>query len=388
MVSVSADPAPLQRPRIGLIATLLSTRQSYRGAGIHTYSHQLLRHLPREGRRLSYIAFVNDPDYAPPDDVSLHRAPQWSQRPSLRIAWEQTALPLAARRGQVDLQHGLAYVLPLASGAPGVVTVHDLTFRLFPDAFGVGNRLYLSTMTALSCRRARRVIAVSQATARDVEHLLHIARDRIDVVYNGVDEAFAPRPRPEVEAYRREAKWPDRFILSVGTIEPRKNYLTLLDAYALYRRSAAAPLPLLIGGGRGWAYEAVFARVQALALEPFVHFLGFVAGDVLPWLYNAASLFVYPSLYEGFGLPVAEAMSCGVPAITSTASSLPEVAGSAAVTVSPHDAEALAAAMVAVLVDTDRQDAMRQAGLAQSERFRWPVTAAATAAVYERVLGA
>ena len=386
MVHVSADPA-LQRSCIGLIATLLSTRQSYRGAGLHTYSYQLLRHLPREGRRLGYAAFVNDPDYAPPDDVALHRAPRWSQRPALRIAWEQAALPLAARRQGVDLLHGLAYILPLAAGMPGVVTVHDLTFRLFPEAFAPGNRLYLSTMTAVSCRRARRVIAVSEATARDVERLLHVPRERIDVVYNGVDDRFVQRSRPDVDTYRREAGWPERFILSVGTIEPRKNYLTLLDAYARYRQSATAAVPLLIGGGRGWDYEAVFAHVAALALEPHVRFLGFVPGDVLPWLYNAASLFVYPSFYEGFGLPLAEAMACGVPAITTTASSLPEVAGSAAITVAPRDVEALASAMIAVLGDADRQDAMRQAGLVQSERFRWPVAAAATAVVYERALG-
>ena len=173
----------------------------------------------------------------------------------------------------------------------------------------------------------------------------------------------------------------------MGTIEPRKDYLTLLDAYALYRQRATAALPLLIGGGRGWDYEIVFAHVTALGLESHVRFLGFVPADVLPWLYNAASLFVYPSFYEGFGIPLAEAMACGVPAITTTASSLPEVAGSAAITVTPRDAAALAAAMIAVLGDTDRQDAMRQAGLVQSQRFRWPVAAAATAAVYERALG-
>jgi glycosyltransferase involved in cell wall biosynthesis len=386
MVHVSADPA-LPRSRVGLIATLLSTRQSYRGAGLHTYSYQLLRHLPSEGRRLDYAAFVNDPDYVPPAGVVLHRASRWSQRPALRIAWEQAALPLAARRQEVDLLHGLAYVLPLAAGMPGVVTVHDLTFRLFPEAFAPGNRLYLSTMTAASCRRARRIIAVSQATADDVEHLLHIPRERIDVVYNGVDDSFAQKSRADVDAFRREAGWPERFILSVGTIEPRKNYMMLLDAYALYRQRVTAAVPLLIGGGRGWDFEAVFSHVAALALEPHVRFLGFVPGAVLPWLYSAASLFVYPSFYEGFGLPLAEAMACGVPAITTTASSLPEVAGSAAITVNPQDAEALAAAMVAVLKDSDRQEAMRRAGLAQSERFRWPVAVAATAAVYERALG-
>ncbi len=383
---MSPTVTPLRRPRVGLIATLLSTAASYRGAGIHTYSQQLLHHLPQQAPSCDYLAFVNDPAYSPSPPLLLHRAPITSQRPARRILWEQTALPLAAYRQHLDLWHSLAYALPLATTLPSVVTVHDLTFLLFPRAFAPANRLYLSSITALSCRRARRVIAVSQATARDLERRLHIPADRIDVIYNGVDDALHPRPAAAVAAHRQQAGWPEHFILSIGTLEPRKNYPALLTAYALYRRLTPHPLPLIIGGGKGWRYETVFAHVAELDLQNHVSFLGFVPAEILPWLYCAADLFVYPSLYEGFGLPVAEAMACGVPAITSTASSLPEVAGSAALTLPPDDIEALARAMITILDDPDRQTAMRTAGFAQSRRFRWQQTAADTAAVYQRAL--
>jgi glycosyltransferase involved in cell wall biosynthesis len=315
------------------------------------------------------------------------RQPYFStQRPPARIVWEQLRLPLAARRDRLSLLHGLAYATPLFARVPTVVTVHDLSFLLYPQSFRPGNRQYLSRITAQSCRRASRVIAVSKATARDIVQLLDVPESKIDIVYNGVDSIYQPLPSAEVEAYRRQTNWPDHFMLMVGTIEPRKNHITLLDAYAQYRQNVQNPIPLLIGGGKGWYFEQVFERVKELGLEQHVHFLGFVALTTLPWLYNAADLFVYPSKYEGFGLPVAEAMACGTPAITSTSSSLPEVAGDAALMVDPDDGEGLAHAMVALLNERERRDAMRHAGLAQAAHFQWTATSDATAKVYAHVL--
>lgn len=373
-------------PRIGLLATLLSTTQSYRGAGIHTYCHQLLQHLPEQCKQTELLAYVADANYQTSSGVLLRKLPARIQNPFARIIWEQSALPLAARRDHLDLLHGLAYAVPITTSVPTIVTVHDLSFILYPEAFRRGNRQYLSRITSQSCRRARRVIAVSEATARDLVQILNISADKIDVVYNGVDSRFRPLSDAEVSAYRSQAGWPERFILMLGTLEPRKNHLMVLEAYAQYRRLAHQPLPLLIGGGKGWYYDTIFQRAEALHLEEHVHFLGFVPSEALPWLYNAASLFVYPSRYEGFGLPLAEAMSCGTPAITSTASSLPEVAGAAAVTIEPDDPAAMAQAMAQVLDSPGQMQRLREAGLKQSKRFRWPITAKETAAVYTRVL--
>ncbi|MCO6451085.1 MAG: glycosyltransferase family 4 protein [Caldilineales bacterium] len=384
---MSANSANHLQPRVGIIATLLSTAATYRGAGIHIYSRQLLQHLVERERRISFTAFVSDDAYPPPPGLSLVRSAHLTRSRLGRIIWEQTALPFLARSRQIDLWHGLAYALPLTSARPGVVTIHDLSFLRYPQAFNASNRLYLSRITALSSRRAQRVIAVSEATAGEVHELLGVPRNRIDVVYNGVDDDFSTRPAVEIETYREQAGWPQRFILSVGTLEPRKNYPSLLRAYALYRQMSSHPLPLLIGGGKGWRYEEVYKLQSELRLEESVRFLGYVAPEQLPWLYNAAQLFVYPSLYEGFGLPVAEAMACGTPVITSTESSLPEVAGDAALIVSPYEVEEMAVAMRDILSDDARRQSMITAGLEQSRQFHWSRTAAQTAEIYQRVGG-
>jgi len=367
------------------MATLLSTAPDYRGAGIHQYSFRLLRHLPRQAPQFDYHAFVMDRAYEPPAGVTVTQPSRLSASPTSRIVWEQTQVARKARH--LDLLHGFAYALPILSSTPAVVTVHDLTFILFPEAFPRSKQRYLSHITARSCRKARTVIADSQATANDLQRLLNVPAEKIRVIYTGVDDAYRSLPPEQVEQYRRQKGWPDRFILMVGTLEPRKNHLGLIEAYARYRRQAQHPLPLLIGGGKGWHFQQIFQRVQALNLTDDVQFLDFVPWDDLPWLYNAATLFVYPSHYEGFGLPVAEAMRCGAPVITSASSSLPEVAGNAALTVDPDDHHALAAAMLLLLEkEPGRLPEMSERGKLQSLRFQWTQTAAQTAAVYADVL--
>ena len=381
--------ASASRPAVGLMATLLSTAPNYRAAGIHQYSKALLAHLPREAPGFRYHAFVMDASYAPPPGVDLHRPRRWAPSPTRRILWEQTGIAWQVRRLGLHLLHGFAYALPLAVRLPTVVTVHDLTFIHFPQAFPKSKQQYLSWITRRSCHRAQAVIADSQATARDLQALLGVPSGKIHVVYPGVDDRYRPLPPAEVAAYARRKGWPERFILMVGTLEPRKNHLGLIEAYAAYRKMAREPLPLLIGGGKGWHFQTLFQRVQALGLADHVRFLGYVAWEDLPWLYNAATLFVYPSRYEGFGLPLAEAMRCGAPAITSNSSSLPEVAGDGALLVDPDDREALARALWRVLEqEPEIRIHLRERGMKQAQRFQWSRTAAQTASVYAHVLSA
>jgi glycosyltransferase involved in cell wall biosynthesis len=245
------------------------------------------------------------------------------------------------------------------------------------------NRFYLRIFTRFSVQRARRVIAVSESTKRDLVQRYGLSPAQIDVVYNGVDAAFRPLPAEKVEAFRVERDLPDRFILFVGTLEPRKNVSGLIDAYA--RLSKVRP-PLMIVGGKGWLYDEVLGRVEALSLTKEVHFVGYVPAEDLSLWYNAADLFVYPSLYEGFGLPPLEAMACGTPVISSTASSLPEVVGQAGLLVDPGDAEALAAAMEQVLGDVDLQSKMSTEGLAQAGGFSWQDAAQHTVDTYRRAM--
>jgi glycosyltransferase involved in cell wall biosynthesis len=288
-----------------------------------------------------------------------------------------------ARREGIDLLHNVAFVGPLASTCQFIVTVHDLSFLFYPHSFRSLRRSYLRVFARMSVRRARRVIAVSESTKHDLVEVYGISPARIDVVHNGVDGSFQPLPADQVAAFRQQSGLPDRFVLFVGTLEPRKNIVRLIEAYA--RLPKGRP-PLVLVGGKGWFYDEIFGRVETLELTDEVHFAGFVPAEDLPLWYNAADLFVYPSTYEGFGLPPLEAMACGTAVITSTASSLPEVVGKAGHLVDPTDTVALATAMEQVLGSRDLQEQMQAAGLVQAAGFSWKKAAQQTVDSYRRAL--
>lgn len=371
---------------VGLNAHLLSLTQTYRGAGINGYIYHLLQHLPEAGGEMRYTAYLHDPTFTAPDGLTVYRS-RWDTRsPWRRILWEQTRLAGLTRR--LDLLHGLAFAAPLAAACPTVITVHDLSFLRFPTAFRPFNRIYLSLFTRWSTRRAARVIAVSESTRQDVISLCDVPAERVVTVPNGVSEQFAPAEPRAVAEFRARAGLPERFILFLGTLEPRKNIVGLLEAYRVARKEAPALLPkLIVAGGKGWYYDTIFARVAELGLTDAVIFPGFVSAKELPWWYRAAEVFVYPSQFEGFGLPVLEAMACGTPVITSNTSALPEVAGDAALLVPPDDAPALANALLRVLADPMRRAQMRDAGFRQAAQFSWTRTVTETVAVYRSVLG-
>jgi glycosyltransferase involved in cell wall biosynthesis len=370
---------------VGVNAHLLSLAEGYRSAGITWYIYHLLGHLPEADSRIDYTLFMSERRYvaAPGVQVQLSRLP--THRPWARIVWEQVAQPGIVSRMGVDLIHEPAFVGPLASACPFVVTIHDLSFLFYPQGFRALNRLYLKLFTRWSVRRARRIIAVSESTKRDLAQQVGISPVKMDVVYNGVDSSFRLLPAAEVAAFKAERGLPERFILFVGTLEPRKNVVRLIEAYA---HLAGDRPPLMLVGGKGWLYDEIFALVEALNLADQVRFVGYVPAQDLPLWYNAADLFVYPSLYEGFGLPPLEAMACGTPVITSTASSLPEVVGQAGLLVDPTDAEALTAAMEQVLASTEMQEKMQMAGLAQAQSFSWRETARRTVVSYRQALAA
>ena len=385
-------PPSAQPARVGLNAQLLSLTETYRGAGINGYIHSLLQRLPAAAPDLRFTAFLNERDFAPPSGLAVQYARGPTGRPPVRIVWEQLLLPRLLRALGIDLLHGLAYATPLASPCPTVVTVHDLTFFRFPETLKPFKRLYLRAATRSATRRAARIIAVSQQTKDDLVQLLQVPLEKVDVVHNGVSEAFHPVAAEEVAAFRQRRGLPPRFILFLGTLEPRKNIVRLLEAFAQWAKTAGRDMgdtvKLVVAGAKGWYFERIFARATELGLTNEVLFPGFLPAPELPWWYRAAECFVYPSLYEGFGLPVLEAMACGTPVITSSASSLPEVAGDAAITVNPYDVAALAAAMGQVMEDAAQREQMRQAGLQQAARFPWSKAVAETAAVYRQALGA
>ncbi|RME46347.1 MAG: glycosyltransferase family 1 protein [Caldilineae bacterium] len=380
---MNQDPSP---PHIGLNAHLLSLQQSYRSAGISWYIYNLLLHLTQLDAPYRYTAFLSDAQFQPPNGLAIQRSRWPTHTPPVRIAWEQLALPFLLRREKIDLLHALAFVAPAMTACPFVVTVYDLSFLHFPEAFRPWKRLYLRLFTRHSVRRARAVITISESTRRDVMRAFGAAAERVHTIYCGVDESFRPLPAEQVEAFRARRGLPERFIFQLGTLEPRKNVTGLLHAYAAWRRRDPHAPPLVIGGGKGWYYRQVFRLVEDLGLAGAVFFPGYLPQEELPLWYNAARLFVYPSLFEGFGLPVLEAMACGTPVITSNVSSLPEVAGDAARLVNPTDTDALSRAMEAVFRQPDVARAMRRRGLQQAARFRWRETARQTLQIYQQAL--
>jgi glycosyltransferase involved in cell wall biosynthesis len=374
-----------QTPRhIGLNAHLLSLAQTYRSAGINWYIHNLLLNLALADQENQYTVFLGDRRFLPNPGLTLRTSWLPTTHPLVRIGWEQLVQPFVLWQEKIDLLHSLAFVTPLVSPCPSVVTIYDLSFLLFPLGFKHSKRLYLTLLTRPSARKARRIITISESTKRDTVLLLGVSPEKVDVVYCGVDKAFHPLPEREVASFRQKRGLPERIILFLGTIEPRKNVARLVEAYS---RLEDGQVKLVIGGARGWLYEEVFARVEELDLTGDVLFPGYIPPDELPLWYNAAELFVYPSLYEGFGLPPLEAMACGTPVITSNVSSLPEVVGEAGLTVDPMDSEGLAEAMNQVLGDGALRQSMRERGLARASRFSWAKAARETVEVYRRALG-
>jgi len=234
-------------------------------------------------------------------------------------------------------------------------------------------------------RAAGAVIAVSESTRRDLLAHLKVEPERVYVVYGGVAERFRPASLAKIQEVRARYHLPERFILTVGTIEPRKNYLRLLEAYRRLLDQGYNE-GLVIVGKLGWRYKTFFQRLRELNLEQSVTLLGFVADDDLPALYSAAEIFVYPSLYEGFGLPPLEAMACGIPVVASNTSSLPEVVGDAGLLVSPYETAALAAALKKLLDDASLRAALRARGFRQAAKFRWETAARCTLEVYKEVI--
>ncbi|MDH7485405.1 MAG: glycosyltransferase family 1 protein [Anaerolineae bacterium] len=303
----------------------------------------------------------------------------------LTILWHRLRLPLPAEvfTGAADLFHSPDFVLPPLRRARGLITVHDLAFLRVPECADPGLRAYLSQAVPRSLARAHRILADSQNTKRDLMELLDVPAERIRVVPAGVDPCFRPvDDEAELERVRSRYSLREPFVLSLGMLEPRKNFTRLIEAHALLRRRLPSAPGLVIAGGKGWLYEGIFAAAEKSG-GGRVRFLGFVPDEALPALYTLAELFVYPSLYEGFGLPPLEAMACGTPVVCSDRPSLPETAGDAALMVDAEDVEGLAVAMRRVLEDEALRARLVEKGFAQARRFTWEKAAQKLLAVYQ-----
>lgn len=373
--------------RIGVNAHLLSREGGYRQAGVSRYIEALLAELPHvvepDDEILAYIA-DRDGVNAPVSPIRWKSSVLPTHYPPARIFWEQTRGALAGWLDGLDLLHAPVNVAPVLRTTPSVVTVHDLAFERFPEHYPPGRRRYLSMMTRLSVRNARRVIAVSEATRDDLIDIYGLISNRIRVVPNGVDDRYKPAAAEDVANFREQHGLPEKFLLFVGTLQPRKNLDGLIRAMGFLRQKL--DWPLIVGGGEGWMYESVKRVVSQQHVGGRVRFVGYLPAEDLPLWYSAASIVVVPSFYEGFGLPALEAMACGTPVVVSNASSLPEVVGDAGVLVDPRRPQQIAAGILQLADNAARHEELAVRGRERAARFSWRRTAQETYAVYRTAL--
>jgi glycosyltransferase involved in cell wall biosynthesis len=382
----------------------------HQGAGIGRLTRELGRALLRLRSSHEFSFFVMG---RPSDDVPLSSLMYTAQLP-LKVTkhndrwlyrlWFRSRLPLPVQTfsGSCDLYHATDFVLPPVRGkTPTVLTVHDLSFERDPDSASPRLIPFLKRVVPDSARRATHIVADSNATAHDLAELYGIPPAKITTIYSGAGDRFTPYSGSYFEERRRSAilrryQIGDApFVLTVGTMQKRKNHLRLVQAFAKViaqhpahsTQHAALPTQLVIAGGKGWLYDEVLAEVQALGLEERVRFIGYVEDSDLPHLYRAARAFAFPSIYEGFGIPPLEAMACGVPVVTSNASSLPEVVGDAGLQVDPFDVDALAHALDTALHDDGWRAQAITRGLTRAKQFTWHGAAEQLMAVYESVMG-
>jgi glycosyltransferase involved in cell wall biosynthesis len=375
------EPPRTAKPRVGVDLRAVVRRPT----GIGVYTLALLAELAAT-ERFELVGLVHREPEAAPRLRELGIRVEVEPAP-LGVIWQQRVLPQRLARGDLDLLWSPLLTLPRRLPIPGVVTIHDLAVLHVPETLSLKVRWSLLPFLEATVERAAAIVTVSESVAREVAEAWPAAAPRIVAIPNGVEAAFRPASAQEAAATRARLDAPDGYALYAGTLEPRKNVGTLLDAWEQLARERGGDMPpLLLAGPYGWRSRALERRIAALA-GAGVRKLGWLEPGELVRTIAAASLFVYPSLYEGFGLPVAEAMACGVAVVCSDRSSLPEVVGDAGLLVDPEDPQALAGAIARLLDEPALGAELGRRGVARAARFTWAESARRLAAVFDRVLG-
>ena len=354
--------------------------------GIGTYIRNLLRYLARIDTASDYVLLCQAQDL----DVAATLGPNFRTvlEPSPNYSFrEQVHVPWVLRREQPDLYHAPHYVLPAAVRCPSVVTIHDCIHLRFPQY--LPNRaayLYARASMWAAARQADAILTVSEASKRDILRYCNVPEQKVVVVHNAIDERFATVPDAEdVARVRERYQLTHGFVLYVGNIKPHKNLVRLIEAFARVRRGPHEDLKLLIIGDQISKHPALRLAVHHHKLHKHVRFLGYIPDETLAVLYRLAAAFVFPSLYEGFGLPPLEAMACGAPVVTSNTSSLPEVAGDAAVLVDPYSVDSIVEGIERVINDPALAADLRRRGPLRAREFSWERLVAKTHDLYTAI---
>ncbi len=341
-----------------------------RKTGIGIYTSELLAAMRRVAPEHEY--------------VELNWGNDVSMRLDRRLRWQQYEIPRRSRDIHADLLHVPGFDAPVRRSIPTILTVHDLIGMLFPQNLPPVSRFYWSRWLPFTVRYADAIIADSAATRNDIVHLLHADPQRITVIPLGVSELFRPAATTMIADMRNRYHLINPYILFVGTLEPRKGIDTLIDAVA--RLIQGYPHELVLVGKKGWYWDRLQSRIANNGLEGRVRVLDYVPTNDLPAIYSGADVFAFPSRYEGFGLPILEAMACYTPVVCANASSLPEVAGTAAILIKPDDVEVLTSALLKVINTPECASAMRDQGILQASLFSWDQTARMTLDLYQKTV--
>ncbi|MDZ4721478.1 MAG: glycosyltransferase family 1 protein [Roseiflexaceae bacterium] len=358
---------------------------AYRIGGIPQYTRRLTEALAAIAPETTILTLQHYEQHAP-----LVTAPNVKRLACFtppHHRWERFALPIELLRARADVAHFPDFIAPTLRPCRAITTIHDLAFLHFPEILDDAARTFYGRVRE-SVQHSDAVIAVSEATRRDIVERLQVAPETIDVVYEAAGPAFAPLevPAHEIRMFGNEQISAGSFALFVSTIEPRKNLATLLRALRICRdRQPDRNYRLVVVGARGWRDEGIFATLQELRLADAIQFVGKVSDSELCWLYNACRMYINPSLYEGFGLPLLEAMACGAACIASQTSSLPEIGGNAAIYIPPLAVEQWADSIVALWEDADRRAELGRLGSTRARQFSWERAARETIAIYRRV---
>ena len=358
------------------------------GIGRYTLSmyREMMKRFPEEGYTFFY-------DYYYSKELKIQASPLVSKLRG-KMVHRRGVIARGARKAKAtwtkfsslfrhfDVYHEPNFVPMDFPASKIVTTIHDLSFMLYPQWHPKERVEFMEKNFASRLKLSDVILTVSEYGKREVEKYVGIPGDKIRVVYNAVDERFRPLSKASVTTYLRAKRYPEDYVLFVGAVEPRKNLETLIGAFGDIERSFGN-LHLIIVGPKGWLYESVFKKVEELGLTNKVHFTGFVADEELIYLYNGAQVFVYPSFYEGFGIPVLEAMACKIPVIVSNTSSLPELVGDAGMLVDPHSQEGFAEAMRKVLGDKDEAERLSEKGYLRSANFSWEKSAKALMDIFK-----
>jgi len=354
--------------------------------GIGTYIRNLLRHLARMDDRTEYVVVCRPEDREALASLGANFRAVPESAGNYTVS-EQVRIPLVLRREGVTLFHAPHYVLPPLIRCRSVVTIHDCIHLMFPQY--LPNRFafdYARASIRLAARRATRILTVSESSKRDILKYVDARPDKIDVIYNAYDERFAIDPAEEdVVRVRERYQLQDEFVLYAGNVKPHKNLERLIEAFHIVRKRGLDQLKLVLIGDDISKYTALRRAVHRHQLHKYVRFLGYLPEETLAVMYRLAGVFVFPSLYEGFGLPPLEAMASGTPVVTSNVSSLPEVAGDAAMLVDPYDPTAIADGIYRVLTDEQLRKNLRHRGVARAGMFSWEQSVRRVRKIYDQV---